>query len=800
MTNTLTEPDLYIDYKVFLFSNFDPKVYANSTINESSDGENDITISLAKLSFSIDNLTKQLHDEVVTHFEDLLLQVADIRELDYTLKVVRNGIENLKKSLESLQTKVHTPFTQIKNYTIQLERLQTAIELLRRVYTFMDIVTRLEIQLAEIDNINSATMAQYELIAIIIGELEVLLKDADFEGIEIVEDQLPYIDQIKERVRDEAVDMLHNGIKNKDETKIASSLRILHSIYELTDRVAKFSDDILENLSLTIHNGLDVVAIQKEVRDAGTGQKAMRRLGVDPISGMATLWTAAIWKRMEIIMNEIGDSCSKIYILERVLANEKDMTNQISFLDEVSKILDSGLVQHFWKILSVNFEKELKESSRGSSYIQQTLVGGYPKLLCLFQDFFARIETNGVESKAGEFQSQAYLVMLHSISSYETGYSARSVTRMYEPINSAFTTGLLRSSPSKNDISNIVKIISSELENAKVDPQLMKTIAKNIIKSLNHACGKAESMSSNDPSAYQVSGNGPITFSQNSNFELVSAIYFLYQSLWKMLEDYPDVFEIISESIERLKKVMFNIMTPLIDNIKKDLETTMLKISKEDFSRNQKSKPFLHPQAEAQCSPYMTEFTNRLRYHQKEFLSRFSFGQEGKEWIKGISKRILYFWLLQASMMRPLSEAGKLKLTGDITQLEFSLNQLLAEHGLSLNELGQEYKALRAFRQLLFLDTSQLVSTQHTSAVPLLILLHHIIVRSPSNTLQLPHKNFGWSEAEYSRWLDEHTEVEWIDLIRGTLHTDESKSSGTEEEPEEALIKMLLKERTGVEF
>ncbi|CAG8508079.1 745_t:CDS:10 [Ambispora leptoticha] len=792
MTDTLDEPNLYIG------NNFDPKVYANSTINESSDGENDITISLAKLSFSIDNLTKQLHDEVVTHFEDLLLQVADIRELDYTLKVVRNGIENLKKSLESLQAKIYAPFTQIKNYTIQLERLQTAIELLRRVYTFMEISTRLEIQLAEIDNINSATVTQYELIAAILGELEVLLKDADFEGIEIVEDQLPYINQIKERVRDEAVNMLYDGIKNKDEPKIASSLRILNSLYELAARVIRFSDEILENLSLNIHNGLDVVAIQKEVKDASTGQKGMRRLGVDTVSGTTTLWAAAIWKRMEVIMNEIGDGC------QSVMANEKDSTNQISFLDEVLKILDSGLVQHFWKILSVNFEKELKESSRGSSFVQHALVGGYPKLLSLFQDFFARIETNEVKSKSEEFQSQAYLVMLHSISSFESGYLTRSVTRMYEPINSTFSTGLLRSSPSKNDISNIVKIMSSELENAKADTQLMKSVAKNIIKALNHACVKAESMSANDPSAYQVSGNGPATFSQNSNFELVNAIYFLYQSLWKMLEDYPDVIEIISESIERLKKVMFNIMAPLIDHIKKDLETTILKICKEDFSsRNQTSKPFLHPQAEAQCSPYMTEFTNRLRYHQKEFLSRFSFGQEGKEWIKGISKRILYFWLLQASMMRPLNEAGKLKLTSDITQLEFSLNQLLAEHGLSLNELGQEYKALRAFRQLLFLDNSQLVSTQHTSAVPPLILIHHIIVRSPLNTLQLPHKNFGWSEAEYSRWLDEHTEIEWIDLIKGTLYTDESKSNGTDvglEEPEEALIKMILKERARVEF
>lgn len=50
--------------------------------------------------------------------------------------------------------------------------------------------------------------------------------------------------------------------------------------------------------------------------------------------------------------------------------------------------------------------------------------------------------------------------MLHSISSFEAGYLARSVTRMFDPINMAFPTGLSRTPPTKSDVTNIIRAIS----------------------------------------------------------------------------------------------------------------------------------------------------------------------------------------------------------------------------------------------------------------------------------------------------------------------------------------------------
>lgn len=91
------------------------------------------------------------------------------------------------------------------------------------------------------------------------------------------------------------------------------------------------------------------------------------------------------------------------------------------------------MVQHFWKILSLNFEKELKEATKGSlflkilnyliifriykyifqylfkgsTFLQQTFVGGYPKLLRLFHEFFAKLEKRCDLKLDGDFQRQA---------------------------------------------------------------------------------------------------------------------------------------------------------------------------------------------------------------------------------------------------------------------------------------------------------------------------------------------------------------------------------------------------------
>lgn len=70
-----------------------------------------------------------------------------------------------------------------------------------------------------------------------------------------------------------------------------------------------------------------------------------------------------------------------------------------------------------------------------------------------------------------------------------------------------------------------------------------------------------------------------------------------------------------------------------------------------------------------------------------------------------------------------------------------------------------------------------LASKEATAGLSPLIVLHHILVRSP---IPLPHTLHGWSELEYVRWVDEHSQEEALTLIKGVLsHWEKVKESSS---------------------
>ena len=87
-----------------------------------------------------------------------------------------------------------------------------------------------------------------------------------------------------------------------------------------------------------------------------------------------------------------------------------------------------------------------------------------------------------------------------------------------------------------------------------------------------------------------------------------------------------------------------------------------------------------------------------------------------------------------------------------------------------------------------------LASPQHTAGLQPLIVLHHILVRSP---IPLPHSLHGWAEAEYVRWVDEHSEEESWTLIESGLSHWEKMAELEGREAEDAaeyakLARMVL--------
>ena len=232
-----------------------------------------------------------------------------------------------------------------------------------------------------------------------------------------------------------------------------------------------------------------------------------------------------------------------------------------------------------------------------------------------------------------------------------------------------------------------------------------------------------------------------------------------------------------------------HIVDPLLAAIKSDSGAIIAKLHRDPMRSTD-------PLADmGGSSAYIKGITEKLAFVKTEILARLSIEEVTRGWfvflrVRKCSKKIsfrpcrsldivgyvLRAFVLHASIVKPLDETTKLQLTRDMTELEFSLGAFMSEGkgkrggggggGGGLDGAGSEYRALRALRPLLFLETPRLAEPSATAGLPPLVVLHHIVVRAP---IPLPHTLHGWQAAEYVRWIEEHSEEEALTLIDGGL-------------------------------
>ncbi|KAG0185544.1 hypothetical protein DFQ28_009182 [Apophysomyces sp. BC1034] len=787
-TFALREADTHIEYDTFLSDEFDANSYANTIVNQPGTGDrSDVSTALSKLSFSIDSLNKQIQEEVTDNYESLLGQVTGIQELELVLSTVQSNIVELNSSLQSLVTKIRDPYNQLQTYAIQLENLQATSDILRRLHRYLLLTRRLQTQLPLQEGKLNVAERDIAAAALTIYELETIMEESDFDGIDLVASEIPLIEKSRERINEEASRLLTEGVDSQIQAKMAAGLQVFHNMKEMGQQVHELTTRMLDDLVRDIKYVIDMHSLQKEVRSSSSGP-AVRRINNEPAFGNQQVLAQAVWGRMEQLMKSMSDCCTKIYSLEKVLELKKDPFTHASFSEEVAKAFDdTNLVSYFWRILSSTFEKELKEATKVSTFLQNTFVGDYPKLLRLLHEFFSRVAVHSGTPLSDYSQSPEYVIMLRSFGTFESGFLARSLTRMYDTVNAAFPVhgGLSRTVPGRTSVLNVTRVIGNELTMAAFEPHLLQAVAKNVVKTLSMFCVKCEGLlPASDQAIYSTVPNNNISVYLNMNIELANLLYYMHQSVWKILEEYPEKTVDID-----CRRLMLTVGENLVKSIRADTERVLLRIHQEDFSG--KVTRSFDPENDGSTSAYTKELAKHVRYYHTHILSRLSCGTEPRAWARQIGKSILHIFLFQASIVRPLSEAGKLKLAGDMAELEFTISQFMSEYEAKMEDLGKEYKALRAFRPLLFLDSAQLTAAHHTSDLPKIILIHHLVVRSQSSSkpLSLPGTVYDLSRREYMKWMDGQSEEETVQLALDAI-TKGSKLTDVELEeiPEYHLI------------
>ncbi|KAL5485046.1 hypothetical protein ACEPAI_7688 [Sanghuangporus weigelae] len=600
--------------------------------------------------------------------------------------------------------------------------------------------------------------------------------EEEFDSVEIplrsihaVASHLPAIESARTKITSEMEIMVLTGLTGINRSLLASSLQTAHNLRVLPGLVQTLLADLTDAVEQRIKLAFDIAQISKELNakeqtPTTSGLLYRSRIRTEPTNATAPQFSAALWSRLEALIGELADCCIKVITLEKVLQLKKDTLTQTNFMDEAMKVLENKPSSTFWTVLARTLEKHCKEASRNSTFMQQTLSSGYPRLLRLFHELFAKIAVETDTTYTQERQSPETILILRALSVFEQAYLQRVANRLNETVAQSVAGGA-RAPPAMGEGLSIARAAANELDTAKFDPLLVKAVAKNLQSSLDMLLSRLDSLIVRD--RWATSLLGPVsTPQQTQNAQIATCLYHCASRLGTLEGEYPEsVIAILQPSIREIRRVFDSIVDPLLSAIKRELSAKVAKLHKLDLGAPDASSGMGGP------STYMKDLVEKLNFVKSEVLAKFNV-DVSREWVIAIVRNVVHSFVLNASIAKPLGEGGKLQLTSDMTELEFALSAFLAEggsqskRGARLDVIGEDYRALRAMRPLLFLETNMLSSPTQTAGLPPLIVLHHILVRS---SLPLPHALHGWSEAEYVRWVEEHTEEEALTLVDGVL-------------------------------
>ncbi|KAL1704556.1 Golgi transport complex subunit 5-domain-containing protein [Schizophyllum commune] len=833
------------DYTVFASPDFDSNEYANAILagepyppsdakkgqtpgrpSFDSPSKEDVSVAISRLTYGIDDVSKQIKNLVTSHHEDLLGQAASASELSGSLVSVKGGLSELEMSLEKLRTKVRLPYQSLQTNVTRLHKLQQASDVLRRTARFVVLARRLQGQMAEMQQskaektddtlapipstpsrttfasaadleddkeraISRAALSIAELVTLLDGpttfgstttpngvdgdashqdtEEDLSTQKIHLRSVNAVATHIPFIEESRTTVTTEMENMVVAGLASLNQSLLASSLQTAYNLNVLPELVQSLISDLSLAVEERIRTTFDMTKISKDAlgKDASATQSNTQyrsRIRTEPTNLTAPQWTAALWTRLESMIEEMAGCCIKVYTLEKVLKVKKDTVSQTVFLDEAMKLLETKPSVTFWTALSRSLEKHAKEACKGSTFLQQTLGGGYPRLLRLFHQFFAKIAVHTDTVYIHSQQSTETILVLRALSTFEAFYLTRSTSKLNEAVGQAF-----KLTPGATEGTNVARTVVNELDTARFDPLLVRAVAKNAAASLEMFVQRADNMVVRDRSALTLMGPA-CTPQQAANAQVATCLHHCRARLAQLESEHIDaVCAALRPSIENMKRTYERVVDPLLAAIRRELAAIIARVHRFDFGRAQ------DPMSGGGASLYMKDLVEKLAFVKGEILSKFNV-EDKPLWMLALAKYAIKVFVLHISIVKPLGESGKLQLTSDMAELEFGLSAFMSDgtsskRGVHLENIGDEYRMLRAMRPLLFLENAQLASPVYTTGLPPLIVLHHILVRSP---VPLPHTLHGWQEAEYVRWVDEHTEEEaWTLVESGLSHWEQ---------------------------
>uniref|UniRef100_A0A7S0R0D9 Conserved oligomeric Golgi complex subunit 5 helical domain-containing protein n=1 Tax=Pyramimonas obovata TaxID=1411642 RepID=A0A7S0R0D9_9CHLO len=492
-------------------------------------------------------------------------------------------------------------------------------------------------------------------------------------------------------------------------------------------------------------------------------------------AGGAQRWQQALWQQLSSCMDALHAPVVAMWHLQRVLAKKRDPIMHVCFLDFLLEDMEGEdqsqcmLSERVWAEVVLVLTTTLNNAFSSGSGVKEALVLGYPRLAALLDATFARIARDTDVKGVPPAVHKDSLEQLHQAAAvFQKAYLGRTRQRLTDAVKGLFTVGGRGASnvvAGAAEVAKVARILKEELDSAQSDARVIDLIAGVAAQAIRLLGEKCEDLIAAGPEAHQVTMGCTVT--QERNLQLCVLIQEVHSAVAGVLGGLsPGAAETLKTSVAEVDKVAYESLTPLFKAVGERFENSLTQMHKEKMEGDSNT---------TECSKYMEDMLRVMAYFNGEFLERLTTHPSGLAGTRAqfyvasgltqtLAQRVLELFVRHASLMRPLSEVGKLRLAKDMAELELAVGQNL----FPVEQLGAPYRSLRAFRPLLFLDTAQLLTSPLLKEMPTSVVLHHLYARAPAELVS-PHKRADLSATQYSLWLDQHSEEEVWRGVKGTL-------------------------------
>ena len=230
--------------------------------------------------------------------------------------------------------------------------------------------------------------------------------------------------------------------------------------------------------------------------------------------------------------------------------------------------------------------------------------------------------------------------------------------------------------------------------------------------------------------------------------------------------------------MERLRLVTYSLLLPIFRSQSAEMEKIIQKMHSLNFGAEDGSESEV-----AESSSYVRDLMSSLMSFRHEYLSKclltsMSSGTPTVAHTMAVNMagQVLTFWVKEASLVRPLTNPGKLQFAKDAAEIESGIEQhLMGPNRSSKSALMESVVQFKSFRRLVFLDEHSMDSLQDSlNSLPITVILHHLLSQLPPE-IESPYTRNKLSVVQYSTWMDDHSDEEILKQLKATLETGRSK-------------------------